>query len=306
MNQTTDSILMVRPASFCYNEQTALSNSFQNKPDVYSNGLKEQALDEFDAFVNKLKSFGVSVTLIKDDPAADNPDAVFPNNWISLHADGTVVLYPMCTPNRRSERRVDIIDELKNHYNVNMVLDLSGHEKENRFLEGTGSIIFDHQNEIAYACLSPRTDKDLFVRTCEQLVYKPVYFEAVDEKGTAIYHTNVLMCLARNFVVICLAALHDKEEKEMIKASFTKTGKEIIDISFSQMRNFAGNMLALTNKAGDNLLALSQSAYDTFTYAQRLTLEEYCTLIPLSIPTIETIGGGSARCMIAENFLPAL
>lgn len=306
MNQSTNSIIMVRPASFSFNEQTALSNSFQNKTDVDSNRLKELVLNEFDAFVEKLESFCVSVMVIEDDAAAGNPDAVFPNNWISLHEDGTIVLYPMCTLNRRSERRMDIIEKLKQYYFVKEVIDLSVFEKENRFLEGTGSIIFDHQKMVAYACLSPRSDKALFINTCALLGYEPVYFNAVDESGTAIYHTNVLMCLAEKFVVICLNAVQNTEEKEMIRASFTKTGKEIIDISFSQMSNFAGNMLALRNKTGNDLLALSQSAYDSLSGSQRNSLETYCTLIPLAIPTIETIGGGSARCMIAENFLPFL
>ncbi len=306
MNQSTNSIIMVRPASFSFNEQTALSNSFQNKTDVDSNHLKELVLNEFDAFVEKLESFCVSVMVIEDDAAAGNPDAVFPNNWISLHEDGTIVLYPMCTLNRRSERRMDIIEKLKQYYFVKEVIDLSVFEKENRFLEGTGSIIFDHQKMVAYACLSPRSDKALFINTCALLGYEPVYFNAVDESGTAIYHTNVLMCLAEKFVVICLNAVQNTEEKEMIRASFTKTGKEIIDISFSQMSNFAGNMLALRNKTGNDLLALSQSAYDSLSGSQRNSLETYCTLIPLAIPTIETIGGGSARCMIAENFLPFL
>lgn len=304
MNQTTDSILMVRPASFGYNDQTALSNTFQNKPDVDSHHLKKLVLSEFDAFVEKLESFGVKVMVMEDEPEQGNPDAVFPNNWISLHADGTIVLYPMCTPNRRSERRIDIIENLKQEYAVTKVLDLSHFEKENLFLEGTGSIIFDHQNRIAYACLSPRTDEGLFISTCKILGYKPVYFNAVDERSTAIYHTNVLMCLAEHFVVICLSAVENDVEKEMITESFYKTGKEIVDISFSQMNHFAGNMLSLKNETGTDLLALSQSAYDSLSGTQRMLLEKYCTLIPLPIPTIETIGGGSARCMIAENFLP--
>jgi hypothetical protein len=295
---------MVRPASFSYNEQTALSNTFQNKTDADSNHLKKLVLSEFDAFVEKLTSFGILVMVIEDNPEEGNPDAVFPNNWISLHEDGTIVLYPMCTPNRRSERRQDIIEQLKQLYTVEKVIDLSGSESENRFLEGTGSIIFDHVHKIAYACLSPRTDENLFISTCKLLGYQPVYFNAVDAHGTAIYHTNVLMCLAENFVVICLSAVQNEEEKEMIVTSFKKTGKEMIDISFSQMSNFAGNMLALKNEAGNDLLALSQSAYNSLSDGQRNTLEKYCTLIPLAIPTIETIGGGSARCMIAENFLP--
>ncbi len=306
MNQTTDSILMVRPASFGYNEQTALSNAFQNKLNIESQRVRQLVLSEFDAFVDKLRYHGVVVMVIEDNPEAKNPDAIFPNNWISLHADGTVVLYPMCTPNRQSERRMDIIEKLKENHSVTRIVDLSFNEKENRFLEGTGSIIFDHINKIAYACLSPRTDKNLFIDTCKLLGYDAVYFDAVDEDGTAVYHTNVLMCLAEHFVVICLNAVQNQNQKEMITASFKKAGQEIVDISFEQMSHFAGNMLALKSKKGTNLLAASQRAYDSFSQDQLSMIEKYCTLVPLPIPTIETIGGGSARCMIAENFLPVI
>ena len=306
MNQTTHSILVVRPVSFGYNEQTAVSNAFQNKPDLESEKVRDQALEEFQTLVDKLRAADVDVHVMEDHPEKRNPDAVFPNNWISLHADGTVVLYPMCTPNRRSERRMDIIDHLKENFSIGRVIDLSHEEDENRFLEGTGSIIFDHIHRLAYACISPRTDQSLFVRVCHLLEYTPVYFNAVDENDTPVYHTNVLMCLAEQFVVICLEAVKDLKEKEMITASFKKAGQEIIDISFSQMRNFAGNMLALKSKTGKNLLAASQSAHNSLSEDQINTIEKYCTIIPLPIPTIETIGGGSARCMIAENFLPAI
>ena len=306
MNQTTHSILVVRPASFGYNEQTAVSNAFQNKPDLESEQIRQLALQEFQALVDKLRSVDVEVLVMEDHPEKKNPDAVFPNNWISLHADGTIVLYPMCTPNRRSERRMDIINHMKENFSVQRVIDLSFEEEENRFLEGTGSIIFDHIHRIAYACLSPRTNQTLFISTCNLLGYAPVYFNAVDENGTPVYHTNVLMCLAEHFVVICLEAVQDRKEKEMLIASFKNAGQEIVDISFSQMSNFAGNMLALKSKTGKNLLAASQSAYNSLSGDQIKTIEKYCTIIPLPIPTIETIGGGSARCMIAENFLPAL
>ena len=305
INQTTDSIFVVRPASFNYNEQTAVSNAFQNKPDIEPKQIRELVLGEFEAFVDKLRSVDIDVLVIDDLPEAKNPDAVFPNNWISLHADGTVVLYPMCTPNRRSERRMDIVDRLKEKFTVQRIIDLSFEEEENRYLEGTGSIIFDHINKLAYACLSPRTDKTLFINSCNILGYVPVYFHAVDENNTPVYHTNVLMCLAEDFVVICLEAVQDMKEKEMLIAYFNKAGQEIIDISFSQMSRFAGNMLALKSRTGKKLLAASQSAHDTLSAEQIKTIEKYCTIVPLPIPTIETIGGGSARCMIAENFLPA-
>ena len=303
-NQSTHSILMVRPAAFGFNEQTAESNAFQNKLTIESSGINQLVQEEFEAFVQKLRANEIDVLVIEDDPVAKNPDAVFPNNWISLHSDGTVVLYPMCTPNRRTERRPDIIEILKQNYSVSKVIDLSFQESENRFLEGTGSIIFDHINKLAYACLSPRTDKDLFIDTCKLLGYDPVYFDAVDANGTAVYHTNVLMCVAEQFVVICLEAVQDAKEREMIQASFKRAGQEIIDISYGQMSHFAGNLLSLKNKAGKLFLAASQSAVGSLSSHQVKRIEKYCTILPLPIPTIETIGGGSARCMMAENFLP--
>ena len=305
-HQTTHSILVVRPASFGYNEQTALSNAFQNRLTIEVGKINQLVLEEFDAFVDKLRAHGIRVTVIDDDSSANNPDAVFPNNWISLHADGTVVLYPMCTPNRRTERRMDIVEKLKQDHDVRRIIDLSYNEGENRFLEGTGSIIFDHVNKLSYACLSKRTDKDLFIKTSRLLGYDPLYFNAVDENGTPVYHTNVLMCLAEQFVVICLEAVQDFKEKKMIIASFNNAGQEIIDISFSQMSCFSGNMLALKSASGKNLLAASQSAYDSLTPYQLKRIEKYCFIISLPISIIETIGGGSARCIIAENFLPVL
>ncbi|MEO6682040.1 MAG: arginine deiminase-related protein [Ginsengibacter sp.] len=306
MNQTTASVLMVRPASFSYNEQTAESNTFQSNQQIEKDQLLKMVRQEFDASVSKLESFGVEVMVIEDDPEANNPDAVFPNNWISMHSDGKVILYPMCTPNRRTERRMDIIEQLRKTHSIKEVTDFSVYEKVNRFLEGTGSIIFDHKNKFAYACLSPRTDKGLFINTCSFLKYTPVSFTAVDAGGVLVYHTNVLMCLGEKFVVICMEAIKDSEEKNMLKNLFEKHGQEIIDISFAQMSSFAGNMLALKNAKGTSLLALSQSAFNSLSASQKEKLENYCKLIPLPITTIETIGGGSARCMIAENFLPVI
>ena len=305
MNQTTSEILMVRPAGFSFNEQTALSNAFQNKIINGNNEkLSKQAFDEFDLFTEKLRTKGIGVTVINDTIEPKKPDAVFPNNWISFHADGTVILYPMYAPNRRYERRGDVIDELKKTFSVNNIIDLSFYENENRFLEGTGSVVFDHQNRLAYACISPRTDKDLLIELCKRLDYKPVYFHAYDANGIEIYHTNVLMCIAEDFVTICLEAILDKAEREMVIESFSKTGHEIIDINFEQMNHFTGNMLALKNKQNRKLLALSRSAFDSLNDDQKRLIDNYCEMIPLDIKTIETVGGGSARCMIAEIFLP--
>lgn len=210
----------------------------------------------------------------------------------------------MNAPNRRNERRMDIIEELKKNFSVTKIVDFSFYEKENRFLEGTGSVVFDHVYKLAYACISPRTDKDILLKLCEKIGYRPIYFYAHDKKGIEIYHTNVMMCVADDFVVICLEAVTDLEEREMLLRFFSETGHTIIDIDFEQMNHFAGNMLALKNKENEKLLALSQSAFDSLNNNQRTIINSYCEMIPLNIKTIETVGGGSARCMIAEIFLP--
>jgi hypothetical protein len=304
MGQSTNHVFLVRPKSFGFNSETAASNSFQNNLPLSSEVIYQQVIHEFNAFAEKLSSSGINVTVFDDTLTPAKPDAIFPNNWISCHADGTMVLYPMCTPNRRQERREDIIEALKKKFSVTRVMDLSPYEKENRFLEGTGSIIFDHVNRIAYACGSPRTDQQLFEQLMKDLGYEAVFFHAENEKGIAIYHTNVMMCAGDRFTVICLESISDPQEKRKVKNSLLNSNHEIIDISFSQMNSFAGNMLLLKGTAG-NVLALSQSAYDSLTTDQKKVAEHYCELLPLPINTIETIGGGGARCMIAEIFFPA-
>lgn len=302
MNQATSNVLLIRPANFVFNEQTAVSNAFQNK--TKEKNLQQKALDEFEFVVKKMQTEGVNVRVFDDTVLPQKPDAVFPNNWVSFHADGTVILYPMCAPNRRQERRMDIIDELGKTFLIKNIIDLSGHENGNIFLEGTGSIVFDHQNKIGYACISPRTDKELFMEVCNQLQYQPFYFYAHDRNGIEIYHTNVLMCIAEDFAVVCLDAFTGASEKEMVIYSLSKTGHEIIDISFDQMNHFAGNMLALRNTENEQLLVLSQTAFNSLTHHQKKIIEKSSKFVPLPIHTIETIGGGSARCMIAEIFLP--
>ena len=302
--QTTKNILLVRPSNFVFNTETADSNHFQNElTNVNATTIKQKVFEEFESFAATLKSKGVNVFVFNDTPLPQKPDAIFPNNWVTFHPDGTVILYPMFAKNRRLERRQDIIDSLKSKFKITSIVDFSIYEKENKFLEGTGSIVFDHENKIAYACLSPRTDKDLFIQVSEQLHYKPVYFYSHDKKGNEIYHTNVMMCIAEKFAVICLESITDKNERELVVNSLAETGHEIIDITFDQMNNFAGNMLAIQTEDGKNLLALSKSAYDCLTAIQKESIEKYCKLVPLSIKTIETIGGGSARCMMAEIFL---
>jgi hypothetical protein len=301
--QSTKNILLVKPSQFVFNAETSTSNAFQQKPTSGSDQIKTNAINEFDSFVTTLKSKGVNTFVFNDTNAPIKPDAVFPNNWVTFHSDGTVILYPMCAVNRRHERRADILDTLKANFNITKIIDISFHEKENRFLEGTGSIIFDHNNKIAYACLSPRTDRDLFIETMKQVGYNPVYFNSCDEKGKDIYHTNVMMNVAEKFAVICLNSILDKKERETVTHSLTSTGHSIIDISFEQMNHFAGNMLTVLSDTGKSLTVLSQTAFNSLTEDQKKEIEKYSELTPMPIPTIETIGGGSARCMMAEIFL---
>ena len=300
--QTTSNILLIRPANFGFNEETRASNVFQKELNENAETVRQKASLEFETFASQLKSHGVNVFDFDDTPSPVKTDAVFPNNWISFHADGTVVLYPMLSANRRLERRADIIESLKDKFEITNIIDLSIYESENLFLEGTGSIVFDHSNKIAYAALSPRTDKELFLDLCEKLNYKPVIFTAHDRSGSEIYHTNVMMCIGEEFAVICLESITDESERANVFSKLATTGHEIVDITFDQMNSFAGNMLVMRN----DLLLMSQSAFDSLTDPQKTALEKYCELLPLAIPIIETVGGGSARCMIAEIFLPPI
>ena len=304
--QATNNILLIRPASFGFNSQTETSNTFQKQIAASETDIMEKARAEFDAVAVQLKSKGINVIVFEDHEFPAKPDAVFPNNWISFHPDGTVILYPMQSCNRRPERRKDIIDTLGKEFFISRILDLTGYEKENKFLEGTGSIVFDHIHKLAYSCLSPRTDKDLFVQICSHLHYKPVYFRATSKEGKEIYHTNVMMCMGEKFAVLCLDAITNEAEKAHVIQQVTLTGRTLISISFTQMENFAGNMLELKAPGKKSFLALSQSAMNSLTGNQKQQIEPFCEVLPLSIPTIETIGGGSARCMIAEIFLQRL
>ena len=301
--QSTSHILMIRPVNFGFNEETAESNAFQNR-DAKHDDANRKAQTEFDGMVNALCGDGVDVTVIDDTPEPYTPDSIFPNNWVSFHADGEVYLYPMQAENRRLERREDIIAKLEDRFSVKHVIDLSRFEQENKFLEGTGSMVPDRENKIAYACISPRTDRDVLDLFCEHAGYRPVTFDAVDEKGQAIYHTNVLMCVGTGFAVICLDSIPNPDEKLVVKESLSLTKKEIIDISFGQMKHFAGNMLEVKNSAGDTLIVMSQSAFDALLDEQKQILKKYGKLVHADIGTIETLGGGSARCMMAEVHLP--
>jgi hypothetical protein len=296
---------MIRPVSFGFNEETAGSNAFQIRSAEQLN-VQEKALAEFDAFVDKLRVNGIDVIAVDDTPQPHTPDSIFPNNWVSFHEDGKVFLYPMQAKNRRLERRADVIEQLKNRFSIAEVDDLSHFEQHNKFLEGTGSMVLDRQNKIAYACLSPRTDIEVMNIFCEKSGYSPVYFHAVDGKRTAIYHTNVLMCIGEKFVVICLDTVRDKQEKTALTDMFKQTGKEVIEISLAQMNAFAGNMLELVNDKGEHLLVMSARAYHSLTHAQIEQLERYCRLVYSDLTVIENNGGGSARCMMAEVHLPFL
>ena len=301
--QSTSHILMIRPVNFGFNEETAESNAFQNR-EAKDDDANTKAQQEFDGMVSALCANGVDVTVIDDTPEPYTPDSIFPNNWVSFHADGEVYLYPMQAENRRLERREDIIAKLEDRFSVKHVIDLSRFEQENKFLEGTGSMVPDRENKIAYACISPRTDRDVLDLFCEHAGYRPVTFDAVDEKGQAIYHTNVLMCVGTGFAVICLDSIPNPDEKLVVKESLSLTKKEIIDISFGQMNHFAGNMLEVKNSAGDTLIVMSQSAFDALLDEQKQILKKYGKLVHADIGTIETLGGGSARCMMAEVHLP--
>jgi len=294
---------MIRPASFGFNEQTAASNAFQNNHTSLQQ-VQEKALHEFENFAALLKSKGINVTIIDDTAEPQKPDAIFPNNWVSFHDNGDVILYPMQADNRRWERREDAVRKLEDRFYVNHIIDLSRFELEDKFLEGTGSMVLDRENKIAYACLSPRTHIDVLNAFCDYLHYKPATFTATDASQQAIYHTNVMMCVGTTFAIICLDSIQDASEKEVVVKSLSDTGKEVISITPGQMNRFAGNMLEVQNHEGKSLLLMSRSAHQSLSNEQVATLEKYTEIVSADLTTIETIGGGSARCMLAEVHLP--
>lgn len=303
-NQYSSNLMMVRPASFQFNYETAVSNAFQKSLEGLSaDEIKQKAIEEFDAYVAKLRANNINVTVIQDTDEPAKPDAIFPNNWISMHENGTVFLYPMLTENRRLEIRPEILEELKTRFVVTKVNDITASVNEGKFLEGTGSIIFDHLHKIAYACLSPRTDKDLFVNYCNIIQYEPVYFYSQDEQDNLVYHTNVMLTVGDTFAVICLESIKNKSEQTFVKNRLESTGHEIIDISFAQMNAFAGNMLQVQNTDGKTFLVMSATSLKSLTPEQIAQIEKHTSILSVEIPTIETIGGGSARCMLAEIYL---
>lgn len=308
MKQLSPYILMIRPAQFRMNEQTAVNNYFQSQTGLTPKEVVTKAQQEFDAYVAVLRSKGVQVTVVQDTEDPDTPDALFPNNWVSFHSDGTVVLYPMFAENRRLERREAILEILEEDgFLISEVMDYTAAEKENIFLEGTGSLLLDRVNKKAYCALSVRAHEDLFIEFCEDFEYTPVIFNAlqtVGDKRLPIYHTNVMMCLAESFAVICLDCIDDKKERKNVLSHLKADGKEVIAISEAQMHAFAGNMLQLLGSNDTPYLVMSTTAYQSLTREQLSKIQAHCEIIHSDLNTIETAGGGSARCMMAEVFLP--
>lgn len=309
MRQTTNSILMVRPVAFRMNEQTAVNNYYQKVLDgLLPATVNAKAQQEFDAFVEKLRAVGVDVIVVEDTLDPDTPDSIFPNNWISFHESGDVVLYPMFAENRRLERREDVVDILEDKgFEVTEYMDYTSAEDDQLFLEGTGSLLLDRVNKKAYCALSPRADEELFIEFCEDFDYAPVIFEAfqtVNGERKLIYHTNVMMCLGETFAVICADCIDDKKERKMVLDNLREDGKEIVLISEDQVNNFAGNMLEVRGANDKRYLVMSEAARRSLTDKQVSQLEKHAEILSSSLDTIEACGGGSARCMMAEVFLP--
>ena len=296
---------MIRPGRFYPNPETAADNAFQRNVDGDSDALTALARKEFDTAVQTLRTAGVNVHVFEDTVEPEKPDAVFPNNWISTHHDGRVALFPMYSALRRRERRQDIIEELRKHYRISEVIDYSPFEDDGCCLEGTGSLVFDHLNKIAYVSLSNRSNPKVITRFAEDFSFEPVTFTSIGSNGQPIYHTNVMMCIGTAFAMVGLEMIPNKAERQEVRARLKKTRKEIVELSGHQIANFAGNAIELHNKAGVKMLVLSSRAAETLTGQQRETLTRYAELIQLEIPTIE-LGGGSARCMIATLHLPRL
>ena len=309
MNQTTNSILMIRPVAFRMNEQTAVNNYYQKVIDgLLPATVNAKAQQEFDAFVAKLKSVGVDVIVVEDTLNPDTPDSIFPNNWISFHENGDIALFPMFAENRRLERREDILDILEEKgFIIENIMDYTSAEEDNFFLEGTGSILLDRANGKAYCALSPRADEELFIEFCEDFDLNPIIFEAfqtVNGERKLIYHTNVMMCIGETYAVICADSIDDKKERKMVIDSLKGDDKEVIYLTEDQVNNFAGNMLEVKGANDRRYLVMSSAAYKSLTKKQIAQLEEHVTILSCSLDTIEACGGGSARCMMAEIFLP--
>ncbi len=313
MNQTksmqvTNTILMIRPVNFRMNEQTAVNNYFQEDLSIRNDQINKKAQKEFDDFVNTLRDHGVNVIVVDDKKETDTPDSIFPNNWISFHSNGIACVYPMFAENRRKERRADIFDILETHgFRIDNVVDYTAAEEEGVFLEGTGSILKDRVNQKAYCALSERAHEELFIEFCEDFDCFPVIFTAnqtVEGERLPIYHTNVMMAMAETFVVICLETIDDKKERKNVVEHIKKDGREIISITEQQMYQFAGNMLQVIGADDQRFMVMSSTAYKSLENSQIEAIKKHCAIIHSPLDTIETCGGGSARCMMAEVFLP--
>jgi hypothetical protein len=306
MNQITRSVLMIRPASFCLNEETAVNNYYQQKNNQTLVETQANALAEFDVFAKKLIQQGLQVIIIDDIITPKTPDAIFPNNWVSFHQNGVLCKYPMFAANRRLERRDDILSILKEKgFTYDTIIDYSPYENNNVFLEGTGSFILDRKNKIAYCALSPRSNKKLFLKFCSDLNYKPILFNAfqtVKKERKAIYHTNVMFCIGEKFAVICLDSIDNKQEKENIINTLIQSKKEIIEITEKQVHQFAGNMLQVIGSNDKRLIIMSLTAFNSLKFSQKKALQKHGDFIISNITTIEKNGGGSVRCMLAELF----
>jgi hypothetical protein len=303
--QSTNSVLMIRPWRFYPNPETAADNFFQARADTTADELTAAAQSEFDAAVQTLRAAGVNVHVSEDTAEPEKPDAVFPNNWISTHHDGRVALFPMYSALRRGERRHDVIDELRKSYRITEVIDYSGFEEHGFCLEGTGSLVLDHVNRIAYVSLSNRSNPKVIERFAEDFGYEPVTFTSMGSDGQPIYHTNVMMCVGTKLALVGLDMIPNESQKKQVKARLEATGKEIVELEPHQVANFAGNAIEMDNGQGEKLLVVSARAMPTFTEGQRAVLRRHVRFIPLELPTIE-LGGGSARCMIATIHLPLL
>ena len=304
--QTASHVLMIRPVQFAGNEQTAASNRFQQSGDLqHGDAVQKAARAEFDGLANALATAGVRLHVFDDTPQPHTPDSIFPNNWVSFHADGTAVLYPMLAHNRRMERRLDILEalDLQHGFHISRTIDLTHREAEGKFLEGTGSLVLDRANRIAYACLSPRTDMDVLGEFAQRLDYEVVAFDAFDAAGAAIYHTNVLMSVGTRYAAVCAECI-DAQRRDAVIGMLERSGRIIVDLSMEQMNRFAGNMLELQTQSGDAVIAMSRTALTSLRDDQRAALETCGRIVSADIPVIERLGGGSVRCMIAEVHLP--
>lgn len=296
-------ILMVRPAAFGYNEETAANNHFQQQLSISGTEIHQKALAEFDAMVSLLKEHHINVHVIEDTPTPAKPDAVFPNNWISTSPSGTISVFPMYAPQRRAEKREDIVQWLSEHFVVTAMQDWSEYEVEGRFLEGTGSMVIDHDEKMIYAAISERTSLPLLEKYAATNHYQAIVFLATDKEGRPVYHTNVMMALGEGFCVLCEESIEEEWELIAVRQLLQSTGHRIIPITREQMQSFAGNLLQVKNSKGELILLLSQTAYNSLRKEQKEILESLTRLLPISIPTIEQVGGGSVRCMVAEVFL---